>query len=153
MRLEDKGLHKFHHGCRTSRFVTSTHLIYPMTVRVVGAQQMILQPVSSIFPVLHCRLVLGELQACPLPDVVFPPLPLSALSSYPFHCALQYGWLEQPKVTRCIYAQHGIRRHKGLRKFHHGCRASSMVTLSNQKSSCVIYLQYCFQLSDPSPTP
>ena len=31
----------------------------------------------------------GELQACPLPDVVFPPLLLSALSSSPFHCALQ----------------------------------------------------------------
>ena len=29
-----------------------------------------------------------SLQACPFPDVVFPPLPLSALSSSPFHCAL-----------------------------------------------------------------
>ena len=47
----------------------------------------------SIFsPVLHCPLRLGELQACPLPDVVFPPLPLSALSSSPFHCALQDGF-------------------------------------------------------------
>ena len=26
------------------------------------------------------------------PDVVFPPLPLSALSSSPFHCALQDGF-------------------------------------------------------------
>ena len=33
----------------------------------------------------------GELQACLFPDVVFPPLPLSALSSSPFHCALQDG--------------------------------------------------------------
>ena len=30
-----------------------------------------------------------KLQACPFPDVVFPPLPLSALSSSPFRCALQ----------------------------------------------------------------
>ena len=30
-------------------------------------------------------------QACSFPDVVFPPLPLSALSSSPFHCALQDG--------------------------------------------------------------
>ena len=30
----------------------------------------------------------GELQACPFPDVVFPPLPLSALSSFPFHCKI-----------------------------------------------------------------
>ena len=33
------------------------------------------------FSLLHCPLGLGELQACPFPDVVFPPLPLSALSS------------------------------------------------------------------------
>ena len=60
-------------------------IINPLTARVVGAPQMILQPVFSIFfPVLHC-----ELQACPFPDVIFPPLPLSALSSFPFHCALQ----------------------------------------------------------------
>ena len=32
---------------------------------------------------------LGELQACPCPDDVFPPLYLSALSSSLFHCALQ----------------------------------------------------------------
>ena len=53
---------------------------------------MIFQPVSSIFPVLQCPLGLGELQACPFPDVVFPPLLLSALSSFPFHCALQDGF-------------------------------------------------------------
>ena len=41
------------------------------------------------FPVLHCPLGLGELQACPFPDVVFPPLPLSASSSPPFHCSLR----------------------------------------------------------------
>ena len=43
-------------------------------------------------PVLHCPLGLGKLQACPFPDVVFPPLPLSALFSSPFHCALQGGF-------------------------------------------------------------
>ena len=32
------------------------------------------------FPILHCPLGLGELLTCPFPDVVFPPLPLSALS-------------------------------------------------------------------------
>ena len=44
------------------------------------------------FSVLHCPLELGELQACPFPDVVFLPLPLSALSSSPFHFALQDGF-------------------------------------------------------------
>ena len=46
-------------------------IIYPLTARVVGVPQMISQPVSSI---LHCPLWFGELQACPFPDVVFPPL-------------------------------------------------------------------------------
>ena len=36
--------------------------------------------------------VLGELKACPFPGVVFQPLPLSALSSSQFHCALQDGF-------------------------------------------------------------
>ena len=68
-------------------------IIYSLTARVVGAPQMISQPVSSIlFPVLYCPLELGELQACSFPDVVFPPLPLSALSSSPFHCALLDGF-------------------------------------------------------------
>ena len=47
------------------------------------------------FPLsLHCPLGLAELQACPFPDVAFPPLPLSALSSSPFHCALQDGLVQ-----------------------------------------------------------
>ena len=41
---------------------------------------------------LHCPLGRGELQACPFPDVVFPPLPLPVLSSSPFHCASQDGF-------------------------------------------------------------
>ena len=36
------------------------------------------------FTVLHCPLGLGELQACPFPDVVFPPLPLSPCLLPPF---------------------------------------------------------------------
>ena len=43
-------------------------------------------------PVPHCPLGLGDLQACPFPDVVVPSLPLTALSSSPFHCALQDGF-------------------------------------------------------------
>ena len=67
-------------------------IIHPFTARVVGAPQMILQPVSPFFPVLRCPLGPAERQACPFPDVVFSPLPLSALSSSPFHCALQDGF-------------------------------------------------------------
>ena len=46
---------------------------------------------SQFFLVLYCPLRLTELQACPFTDVVFPPLPLSALSSSPFHCAVRDG--------------------------------------------------------------
>ena len=65
-------------------------IICPLTARAVWAPQMISQQFPPFFPVLHCPLGLDELQACPFPDVVFPPLPLSAFSS-PFHCALQNG--------------------------------------------------------------
>ena len=61
-------------------------IINPLTARIVGAPQMILQPVLSIFPCSPLP------SACPFLDVVFPPLPLSALSSSPFHCALQEGF-------------------------------------------------------------
>ena len=67
-------------------------IIYILTTRVVGAPEMILQPVSSIFSVLHCPLGLCELPNCPFLNVVFPPLPLSALSSSPLHCTLQDGF-------------------------------------------------------------
>ena len=68
-------------------------IINPLTARVVGAPQMIFcNQFSPFFPVLHCPFGLAELQACPFPGVVFPPLPLSALSSSPFHCALQDGF-------------------------------------------------------------
>ena len=44
-------------------------IINPLTARVVGAPEMILQPVSPFFPVLHYPLGLAELQACPFPNV------------------------------------------------------------------------------------
>ena len=63
-------------------------IIYPLTARVVGAPQIISQPVSFIFPCSPLALWDLELQACTFPDV-FPPLALSALSSSSFQCALQ----------------------------------------------------------------
>ena len=71
-----------------------SHLIYPLTARVVGAPKMISLPVSSFFPLFSTALWdLANYRPvqCPFPDVVFPPLPLSAFSS-PFHCALQDGF-------------------------------------------------------------
>ena len=65
-------------------------LTYPLIARVTGAPQISQFP--PFLPVLHCPLGLGEFQACPFPDVVFPPFPLSALSSSPFHRALQNGF-------------------------------------------------------------
>ena len=60
-----------------------SYLIYPLPAKVVGAPQMISHQFPRLFPVLHCPLGLGELQACPFPGVVFPPHLLSALSFSP----------------------------------------------------------------------
>ena len=65
------------------------NIIYSLTARVIGAPQTTSQPV---FPVLHCPPRPAEIQACLFPDVVFPPLPLFALSSSAFHSALQDGF-------------------------------------------------------------
>ena len=46
-------------------FIIIIIIINPLTARVVGAPQMISQPVFSISPVLHFPLGLAELQACP----------------------------------------------------------------------------------------
>ena len=73
------------------RLTLPSSVTIPLTARVIGAPQMILPPVSSIF-VLHFPLGPGEFQAYPFPDVVFPRLLLSALSSSLFHCALQDGF-------------------------------------------------------------
>ena len=67
-------------------------IIDPLTARVAGAPQMILQPVFSILPCSLLPSGLGDLQACPFPGVVFPSLPLSALSSSPFYYTLQDGF-------------------------------------------------------------
>ena len=72
---------------------------FPLTVGVVGAPQVTLQPTSfrhfsEFFSVLHCPLGLSERQqqACPFLEVVFPPLFPSAVSSSPFHSPLQDGF-------------------------------------------------------------
>ena len=67
------------------RFFTFT---YPLTPRVVGHHRWFHNQFPPFFSLLHCPLGLGELRACPFPDVVFTPLSLSALPSSPFRCAL-----------------------------------------------------------------
>ena len=86
----------FHLGCRLVVILSSMQcvlfiiiiIIYPLTARVVEAPQMISQAVSFIFPCTPLPSGTWRtpaVQACPFSDVVFPPLPLSALSSSPFH--------------------------------------------------------------------
>ena len=54
---------------------------------------MISQPVPPFSPVLHCPLGLVDLQACPFPDVVFKPLPLSCLAFFPLSlCLARWFW-------------------------------------------------------------
>ena len=92
-------------------------------------------------PVLHCHLGLHELQACPFPDFVFQPLPLYALSSSPFHCALQGGfgqtwWLGDMSIP----LQFAVSlRWSGLRVVQlpagswHGLLVGNMVCVCNAK--------------------
>ena len=71
---------------------------------VIGAPQMASKRVSSILLGFHCPLGLGELWACSMcsfPDVVFPTLFLSALSSSPFNCALQDGFGHTDERNTC----------------------------------------------------
>ena len=64
-------------------------LTYPLIARVIGASKMISQPVSSIF---LCPPRVGELQACPFPDVISPPLLLSAVFSPLSQCPARWFW-------------------------------------------------------------
>ena len=65
-------------GHRHGPLITFT-FTYSTTARVIGTPKTTSQPISSTFSVLHCPLGLSELQACPFPDVVFPPLFLPCL--------------------------------------------------------------------------
>ena len=63
-------------------------IIYPLTMRVVGTPQMASQPVFSIFPCSPLPSGTWQTPGLSIPDVVFLPLPLSALSSFPFYCTV-----------------------------------------------------------------
>ena len=70
------------------------------------------------FPVFHCPLGPAELQTCPFPDVVFPPLPLSALSSSPLSlCLARWFWpdLMNGKHDRTTAVCVSLRSSRGLR--------------------------------------
>ena len=80
----------FTHWNNYSFIIIIINIIYLLTARVVGASQRWFPP--FFFAGLHCPLGLGELQACPFPDVVFLPLPLSASSSSPGPRGLTFTW-------------------------------------------------------------
>ena len=80
----------------TSKFVIQRHHHYHhLSLKRKGRSGITDDNATSFlhfFSVFHCPLGPAEPQVCPFPDVIFPPLPLSALlSSSPFHCALQDG--------------------------------------------------------------
>ena len=71
-----------------SKYLTSP---IPKPRGSLGHNRRLHDQIPPFFSVLHRPLGLCELQACPIPDVVYPPLLLCAFSS-PFHCALQDGF-------------------------------------------------------------
>ena len=77
----------------TSTFTFTFTVTHPLTAKGRwGTTDDLTTSFLHFFSVFRCLLGLGELQAYPFPDVVFPPLFLTALSSSPFHCALQDGF-------------------------------------------------------------
>ena len=70
-------------------------IIYPLTTRVVGHHRCFHNQFPQFSPVLHCPLGFGELQACPFPNVVFPPPFKMGLArpdervTCPYHCSLR----------------------------------------------------------------
>ena len=63
----------------TSTFTFTSPI--PSSQGLLGHHRWLHSQFPPILSVLHCPLGLGELQAYPFPDIVFPPLLLSALSS------------------------------------------------------------------------
>ena len=70
-------------------------IIYPLSARIVGASQMISQPVSSIFPCSPLPSVTLRTPGLSIPWCCLPTsssVSVSALSSPSFQCALQDGF-------------------------------------------------------------
>ena len=70
-------------------YVSAFIFTCPLTVGSLGHHWWFHDQFPPFFSVLQCPLGLGELQACPFPDAVFPLLPLFAFSYSSFQCALQ----------------------------------------------------------------
>ena len=76
--------------CIVNIFFLCLHLL--LNCWGVWAPQMTSQPVSSIFLCSPMPSGTCWTPGLSIPDVVFPPIFLSALSSSPFHCAVQNGF-------------------------------------------------------------
>ena len=76
-------------------------IIYPLTARLVGAPQMISQPVSSIFPCSLLPSGICELQACQFSDVCLPTSSSVCLVFFPLSLCLARWFL--PDLTNWRY--------------------------------------------------
>ena len=77
-------------------YLSFISLIFPLTVRVVGAPQMISQPVSSIFPCSPLPSGTWRTPGLSIPWCCLPtPSSVCLVFSPPhFHCALQDGFVQ-----------------------------------------------------------
>ena len=109
---------------------------YPLTARTIEAPQMISQPVFSIFP---CSLLPSGTWRTPglsIPDVIFPSLLLSALSSCRFTVPCKTVLARPCERETCPY-YFSLRLFTVIRRFSCGsiacwilARISSLVTWS-----------------------
>ena len=74
--------------------ISSTPSSIPKQRRSLGHHRWFHIQFPPFFCILHCPLGLCQLKTCPFPDVIFPPLPLTALSSFPFYyvCLARWFW-------------------------------------------------------------
>ena len=87
---------------RSSHLISSSHLSLNLEGRW-GTTDDFAISFLHFFSVLHYPLGLGEIQACPFPDVVFPPLFQPALSSSPLTVPCKMVFARPDERETCPY--------------------------------------------------
>ena len=83
--------------------VLHLHLIYPLTRGSLRHHRWLHNQLPPFFSVLYSSLGLGEIQACPFPGVLFPPLFVPVVSSFPFTVPCKMTLARPDERETCPY--------------------------------------------------